>query len=295
MALFQNKIYCNNCGKPGHMYHHCKMPILSIGTIVFRVIGKETEETEETGIIDNPRKEIQYLMICRNTTYGFMDFIRGKYSIYNKDFLLNLFREMSISEKNMIETHDFKYLWNQLWNNKPVQSQYKQEEQQSEEKFNSLKTGIIFQNDFYSLETILEECKNNSLWDEPEWGFPKGRRNHFERDYDCALREFREETGYPINSLRNIENIMPIEEIFTGSNYKSYKNKYYLMKMVNESKDIKEIKEENKIVQHFDKSEVSKMEWKTYEECMKCIRPYNLEKRQILTNINNALLKYKLS
>ena len=29
----------------------------------------------------------------------------------------------------------------------------------------------------------------------PEWGFPKGRRNLKERDRECAVREFSEETG----------------------------------------------------------------------------------------------------
>ena len=270
-----NKIYCNNCSKQGHMYHQCKMPILSIGTIVFKEVPLSESISD---------KEIQFLMIRRNHTFGFMDFMRGKYSIYNKDFLLNLFNEMTDSEKNMILVSDFKQLWCYLWNNRDSFLQYRQEQSISEEKFNSLNAGIFFQNSYYSIKTIIEESITH--WKEPEWGFPKGRRNNYERDYDCALREFREETGYPINSLKNIENIMPFEEIFTGSNYKSYKNKYFLLKMLQET---------SKIVDHFDKNEVSKMEWKTYEECMECIRPYNLEKKQLLTNIYQALTTYNLS
>ena len=265
-----NKIYCNNCSKQGHMYHQCKMPILSIGTIVFKEVPSD--------------KQIQFLMICRNHTFGFMDFMRGKYSIYNKDFLLNLFNEMTDYEKNMILTNEFKELWCYLWNNRDSYLQYREEETLSEEKFNSLHAGIFFQNSYYSIKSIIEECNHNH-WTEPEWGFPKGRRNNYERDYDCALREFREETGYTTNNLKNIENIMPFEEIFTGSNYKSYKNKYFLLKMFAETP---------KSVDHFDKNEVSKMEWKTYEECMECIRPYNLEKKQLLTNIYQALMTYKI-
>ena len=34
--------------------------------------------------------------------------------------------------------------------------------------------------------------------------------------------------GGGIQSLENIKNLLPFEEIFTGSNYKSYKHKYYL-------------------------------------------------------------------
>ena len=60
--------YCNNCGKNGHLYHQCKVPITSFGVISFRF--KEGE--------------LQYLMICRKNTLGYIDFMRGKYSINNK-------------------------------------------------------------------------------------------------------------------------------------------------------------------------------------------------------------------
>jgi 8-oxo-dGTP pyrophosphatase MutT (NUDIX family) len=255
------------------------MPILSIGTIVFKEVLIENDNIK--------KNQIQFLMIRRNHTFGFMDFIRGKYSLYNRDFILNLFKEMTVYEREIIKEKDFDYLWNYLWNHRSIQSQYKQEERLSEEKFVALKSGILFQNTIYSIQTFIDECElDETKWLEQEWGFPKGRRNHYERDYDCALREFREETGYSTRSLKNVENIMPVEELFTGSNYKSYKNKYYILKMMEETP---------KVVEHFDKSEVSKMEWKTYDECMECIRPYNLEKKQLLTNIYNVLCKYKLT
>ena len=62
-------------------------------------------------------------------------------------------------------------------------------------------------------------------------GFPKGRRNPYESDYDCALREFSEETGYSSKGLQNVRNVVPFEETFTGSNYNSYKHRYFLMFM----------------------------------------------------------------
>ena len=40
---------------------------------------------------------------------------------------------------------------------------------------------------------------------------------------------------------------------------------------------------------NFQKSEVSKLEWKTVEECISSIRPYNLEKKQLIININKRL------
>jgi hypothetical protein len=78
--------------------------------------------------------------------------------------------------------------------------------------------------------------------------------------------------------------VLPFEEIFTGSNYKSYKHKYYVAIMENSLEK----------TNSYQRTEVSKMEWKTYEECIESIRPYNLEKIKLITNINNMLKTYKI-
>ena len=44
----------------------------------------------------------------------------------------------------------------------------------------------------------------------------------------------------------------------------------------------------------FQRSEVSDIAWLSYEECLEKLRPYNLEKKEIITNINNILNKYTL-
>ena len=41
----------------------------------------------------------------------------------------------------------------------------------------------------------------------------------------------------------------------------------------------------------FEKSEVSKMEWKTYSDCMESIRHYNIEKRRLLTKVYNTIIE----
>ena len=130
------------------------------------------------------------------------------------------------------------------------------------------------------MESLIKESSIIDEWLEPEWGFPKGRRNYMEKDYDCAIREFCEETGYKSNLLINVNNLLPFEEIFTGSNYKSYKHKYYLANMSYES---------TKNTDSFQKSEVSKMEWKNFNNSIKSIRSYNLEKINLITKINEII------
>ena len=83
--------FCNNCGKQGHMFNSCKLPIISLGIIAFRKV-------------DN---NIQYLMICRKDSLGFIEFLRGKYPLYNKNYILNLINEMTSEEKKMLLEKDF--------------------------------------------------------------------------------------------------------------------------------------------------------------------------------------------
>jgi len=265
--------YCNNCGKIGHVFHQCKMPITSIGIIVFRY----NEELET--------RPIEYLMIRRKDTLGFIDFMRGKYSVYNKDYIINMIKQMTKAEKEKIVSYTFDELWEDIWGSKNVSNQYKVEEIVSREKFTSLKNGIMNKNELYDLESIVEETNDIVVWEEPEWGFPKGRRNYQEKDYECAVREFQEETGFDIKKMRTIENILPYEELFTGSNYKSYKHKYFIAFM--QFKDTLNLT-------NFEPSEVSKMEWKSYDDCIKHIRSYNLEKKKVITNVHQCLTKYTL-
>ena len=77
---------------------------------------------------------------------------------------------------------------------------------------------------------------------------------------------------------------MPFEEIFIGTNYKSYKHKYFLAC----------IKEEMDDLDNFQITEVSKIEWKILNNCLESIRPYNLEKKKLITNINKVLEEYRL-
>ena len=119
---------------------------------------------------------------------------------------------------------------------------------------------------------------------EPEWGFAKGRRNYQEKDINCALREFQEETGYSKNSINIIQNLVPFEEIFTGSNYKSYKHCYYVAQIPGNIKPL----------YNFQTSEVSKMEWFTFTEALDAMRPYNQEKISVLSRVDELINKLRL-
>jgi len=69
-----------------------------------------------------------------------------------------------------------------------------------------------------------------------------------------------------------------------GSNYKSYKHKYYLGK----------IEPTTKAYTDYQKSEVSKVAWFDLDQCIENIRPYHLEKMSVLRHIHHVLQGYRL-
>ena len=113
-------IICKNCNKPYHTLKNCKYPITSYGIIAFRIFNEE----------------IQYLMIRRKNSFGYIDFIKGQYSETNLEYLQQLFDEMSNEEKQFIETiDDFDVLWKKMWEDNTKSNIFNI----SKQKFNSLK------------------------------------------------------------------------------------------------------------------------------------------------------------
>jgi len=253
-------VYCNNCGKKGHVFYNCCLPITSNGIIAFR-------KNPETNLIE-------YLMIRRKHTLGLIDFIRGKYSVYNRYYMSNMIYQMTNEEKEMLKTKDFEDIWFNVWGKSANFSHYKNEEYTAKEKFNQLKHGINLE---YNMKELVDA--SSTKWEEPEWGFPKGRRNYNETDLDCSIREFSEETGMTLEKNKIVQNISPFEEIFCGSNYKSYKHKYFLTQMDFETGE--------PVIQ--ESNEISQIQWKSYADCIASIRSYNLEKKRMLSNIDILL------
>jgi 8-oxo-dGTP pyrophosphatase MutT (NUDIX family) len=223
---------------------------------------------------------LKYLLICRKDSLGYVEFMRGKYPLYNQEYIQNIINEMTIQEKASLLTKNFKQLWKELWGDY-YGVQYRSEEKTAAEKFYQVKEGIhLFNDTFFNLEQLIQT--SNTSWTEPEWGFPKGRRNYNENDLTSALREFGEETGISKSKIYVVKNFIPFEEIFTGSNFKSYKHKYFIAHTTSDD------------LTNYQKSEVSKIKWMTLEEASRAIRPYNLERIDLLKDIDKVLHKYSL-
>ena len=102
-------------------------------------------------------------MICRKDTLGYVDFIRGKYNINNKNYILNIIDEMTIHEKKRIVTKSFEELWNELWGDFDTQNKYIDEKEKSFEKFQMLKNGVIYNKKIYTLTDFINEIADRFL------------------------------------------------------------------------------------------------------------------------------------
>lgn len=282
--LYKKNIFCVNCGEKGHIVKECKAPITSYGIIAFKINNSHQDETNDKNndlmeilnsesIIDNDHNypKIKFLMIQRKDTIGYIDFIRGKYTD-----IKTCINEMTQNEKINLLTKTFDELWNDLWIcNKSHENFYKQEYNQAKKKFNQI-----------DIHTLIKNS-DDSKFKYQEFGFPKGRRDIKERDYECAIRELKEETGYDETSYNFIKDYPTIEEQFKGTNGIMYKHVYYLVKMKESCLNSPIVIDSNNIIQA---SEVKNVGWFSYNECLSLIRPYDTEKKNILIKLYNDLI-----
>lgn len=315
----KNKFYCNNCGKYGHYYKNCNDPVSSYGVINFVISTDDNKlidsfinkfTIDDKNIFNNKKynpmskgigfespndienfsmykNNIKFLMIRRKHSLGYIEFIRGRYNIENVDGIIFLFRQMTSNEIKKIGNSDFDDLWNDLWQNNINKNNYHNEYLLSKKSFEKLKN--YDGENFLNLQFYVNNVK--PTWKNPEWGFPKGRRNFKESDVECAFREFNEETCIENNEYVFLDKLIPIEEYLIGTNGVQYKHIYYLTLSTNDRVPV--INEDN-ISQS---SEIGDIGWFCYDDAIKLIRNHHIERRKLLTQlymfIINSIMKIR--
>ena len=236
---------------------------------------------------DYENEDIYYLLIRRKDSLSFVEFMRGRYNLNDIDFIYRMFSEMCIHEREWIKNKTFEEIWNYLWKNENGKN-HKTEFDISFNKLNKIKNGYFVNNKLISLDVILEETK--SIYNYPEWGFPKGRRNNREKDIETSEREFQEESGFRQGEYNIIKQIKPISETFTGSNNVLYKHIYFLA-----HSPFDKIPKINPLNFH-QSSEVGDIGWFKYEDIVNnYFRKYDVEKIELLSELDKILNLYKFS
>jgi len=260
----KSDIYCNNCGLKGHIQRDCRNPVLSCGNLLFR----------------KDKDEPMVLMIQRKDSLCFIEFIRGKYDVFNIDYIQILIDKFTLDEKRSIINNTFDELWTTLWMIDIDTIQKNGDYYKGHDKFMRLSNGFHFKKRdiFINLQYFVDNSKKNYAM--TEWEFPKGRRNKGESDLECAKREFHEETNYNEDDYKLIMNLEPFTEEFLGENRVRYKYLYYVGCLTNLEKEVF-IDESNKD----QVTELKDIKWVTKSESLEMIRDYHHTRFKIINDI----------
>ena len=248
-------MYCNNCGEKGHLFRTCRDPVLSCGVL----------------LIDSPTlpvdpADIRVLMIRRKDSMSFAEFMRGKYDPADEDYVATLVKNMTLKEQAGIASETFEVLWKQLWGDDRTSADFAP----GRDKFNQL-------------DRVKLMRDNLSVYTEPEWGFPKGRRMRGETDMACAVREFGEETNIPRDAYTVLKNIL-FEETFMGLNNVRYRHVYFVAMLT--QPDLVNLTQRFTPMQ---RREISGIAWKTLEEAGALVRPHHVERHGMLNRLRLML------
>jgi hypothetical protein len=298
--------YCHNCGLGGHIYKRCKKPIMSYGIILFykyrknellnmdgfqnRLSQLAKTEVDAKEILEGyeAKDGIKYLMILDKYTPDYVQIILGNYNLNNVDYLEILVSRLTRMEIDLINYYSIEYLFTKYWmhSNKNPLKIYRKQYLTAKYQFEKLKEGYTsFDNRYVKFSELVEKCAYNGIgWNSANWGFSKGRRKktYYESDIECAIREFKEETGIDRSQYYVYPGRQFIEQ-HRGSNGVMYRHVYYLA----HAKCYLPI-----YINPYNRlqmCEIQKIGWYSREQAVKMIRPYHTEKIELLNNVENIV------
>lgn len=104
----------------------CGTPVSSFGIVCYRRRG--------------PSCPLEYLMVQRKDSLSYVEFIRGKYNLQNRAYLLRLLSNMTRGERERLRSSEFDALWHGFWQSDHSRS-FMKEYEQSKARFEALRRG----------------------------------------------------------------------------------------------------------------------------------------------------------
>ena len=244
-------VYCRNCRRRTHSTNKCPLPICSYGVVAVR---------------KNPgTQEYEYILVRPKFTMEYLTIIRGHYTPSSSKYITHLCRHMTMTERNHLKQGPFADLY---------------EEAHSIHKDYEFNRALRSYHQLSATWNDHIQLASDTQWEEPEWGFPKGRREKNESEMECAFREFHEETGIPISSVALIHNMAQFHEMFTGTDNQVYKHTYYMVYVPWDQSEIPSLSKE---------TEISEARWVSFSEGMNLIRNYQHSRRVLFQYIHDFI------
>lgn len=250
--------FCGNCGRSGHLFKDCKEPVTSVGVIGYNIVNKE----------------IKLLCVRRRHSYSYVEIVRAKYDLNNTNYLRDLIKNLTPDEQLTLMTNDFDNIWEELWTVKDTGPFVKDKELS--------KTN--YEQNLSKIKKIIAEIEPK--YANPEWGFPKGRRNLNENDFQCGVREFKEETGISDNDFEIVHELGLYEELYKANNNVNYKHIYFIAKINNDTKI--NINKDDK----YQIGEIGEIKWFKPIEIISLLRDEDLQRKKMILEIEFAIKKY---
>lgn len=241
---------------------------------------REIKYTPSYGIILFYREgdDIYYLLTQRRDTIEYVISLkpRSPIKMFNHYFSL-----MTQDERQRILTFiDEKDGFDVLWKDLMLREHFHHNDMylQAKQKFYANKEYI---------RHILQTT--NSDVNEPNWGFPKGRKMNYESEWEAAKREFDEETQL---SSKNIIRVSfdTFDEYFSGTDGRYYSTHYYVCEAnkkfaIHYKKCCSPLQERKYTIS----DEVVNMKWCKLEDACTLL---NGRRCQLLGNINHQLSSF---
>lgn len=292
--------------------------------IEIRNTGVNITDQEDINKFVTIHEKVKFLMIRRKHTLGYIEFVRGRYRIDNPDGIIYLLKQMTVEELDNILKMTIEDLWDELWSDPYKKIKYSKEFARAKQKLSRLKNDnminfietlkkkdkieykkiekVEVEQLDESMEIITETSdfsksvelfvENSSLYkfipnsyNQPEWGFPKGRKNKSETSINCAIREFREESGLSVDDFILLKNIEPLVEEFFGTDGVKYRHIYYVA--YSNTNKVAVLDQAN-----FSQScEIGDIGYYTFSDVMKMIRTRYDDRRKLITRLYLFLME----
>lgn len=193
------------------------------------------------------KQQMEMLMVEKRVSYYFLDFVLNKYTHKDIPSLSNMLSNMTTDEKLILKYMNPKKIWFKAWlediDNPNITLMRLKQYHKFEAKFRET-ISKIKEHKFIKLLNMTKH--NNNMWE-----IPKGRKlNKSEKNLNCAIREFTEETNYDSSKITIIndkiitvktvvKNILYIFNYIPGFTYYNEVNTQKPIDKIQEISDVK--------------------------------------------------------
>jgi 8-oxo-dGTP pyrophosphatase MutT (NUDIX family) len=158
------------------------------------------------------KPEVRFLMTRRRDTFSYECILRGHYT---PEVLREYVQNTTQEERERLMRYPFDALWKDLWvstKRRLFRMEYR-------------KANDLFDRNIDAIRQMICECPRVGT---DVWEFPKGRMFSEESGFQCALREFEEETNIKRTCVSVIKSAGTHEDNYEGTDHNMYRSVYFI-------------------------------------------------------------------